>query len=164
MLKRRWIHFKNRKYWRAARKQYLPDTEGLMHTWTQSDCDTQDQDKCLSDKVPTLREGSRCKVPPIMKRLFAIYTCWERKNPMNCYLFFNGPLLITEVVGQDKANSTIWSVWFFSLLDNGSFGLFYFGFFFEKKTRNREVAWVRGCRRSMEKMGIIKLFWLDDFC
>lgn len=42
---------------------------------------TQDGQKFKPDKIPALKKGSRSKVWPTTKKLFAIVTFWEKKNP-----------------------------------------------------------------------------------
>lgn len=62
--------------------------------------DTQNLHILKSNKNPSTERGSRHKVPPLTKRLFAIGNCWERKT-----LIFQWCIAGTSTTLQDRLHA-----------------------------------------------------------
>lgn len=69
---------KRREVVMTLRKQHLPDSKGLMHTWAQRLQHGEDLPKVKLDKNPST--VSSTKSQPWIKKLFAIETYGERES------------------------------------------------------------------------------------
>lgn len=92
----------------------LPDTTGLMHTWTHRGCGSIHKAYTYMfepNGVSALRLSNEHSVPPLTKNLLTIDTCWQKENRFSPEEFLwlvnytSGQVLCPRVVGHPRKKS-----------------------------------------------------------
>lgn len=104
----------------TSKKHCLPQTTGLIHTWTHRDRDNihKTHTGLNETKIPALRRESGQNVPPLSKEVFATDTFWKKENKFSSLQYteyINHTLMqapCSGVVSEHKRDS-IFFLWAF---------------------------------------------------
>lgn len=111
---------------------------------------TQYLHRCKADKISELKGPRGHEIPPSTKKLFAIYTCWEREcrvSPENCHCVYQSSSRKRSHAQEMLPNSNQTPCFFvydlFCFLSYCGFCLFgWFQFGVGEKERELEVRWI----------------------
>lgn len=104
----------------------LPDTTGLMHTWTHRGCGSIHKAYTYMfepNGVSALRLSNEHSVPPLTKNLLTIDTCWQKENRFSPEEFLwlvnytSGQVLCPRVVGHPRKKKLyfLWTLFHYDL-------------------------------------------------